>query len=50
MTLAAQGIFWVFAYLGVVIAPLVFAALGAAEPDHGFWRISRSHSPSWGWQ
>jgi predicted ferric reductase len=37
MTLAARGIFWVFAYLGVVIAPLVFAAIGAAEPDHGFW-------------
>ncbi len=37
MTLAVRGVFWVLAYLGVVIAPLVFAAIGASEPDHGFW-------------
>ena len=27
----------VLAYLGVVLAPLVFAAIGASQPDHGFW-------------
>jgi predicted ferric reductase len=37
VTLAVRGIFWIFAYLGVVVAPLVFAAIGAREPDHGFW-------------
>ena len=37
MTLAVRGIFWLLAYLGVVIAPLVFAAIGASVPDHGFW-------------
>lgn len=37
MTLAVRGVFWVIAYLGVVIAPLVFAAIGAAAPDHDFW-------------
>lgn len=37
MTLAARGIFWVLLYMGAVIAPLVFAAIGAAEPNHGFW-------------
>jgi predicted ferric reductase len=37
MTLAVRAVFWVFAYLGVVIAPLVFAAIGASAPDHGFW-------------
>jgi predicted ferric reductase len=37
MTLAVRAVFWVLAYLGVVIAPLVFAAIGAGQPDHGFW-------------
>ena len=37
MTLAVRAVFWVIAYLGVVIAPLVFAAIGASQPDHGFW-------------
>lgn len=37
MTLAVRGVFWVLAYLGVCIAPLVFAAIGASEPGHGFW-------------
>jgi predicted ferric reductase len=37
MTLAMRAVFWVIAYLGVVVAPLVFAAIGASEPDHGFW-------------
>jgi predicted ferric reductase len=36
VTLAVRAVFWVVAYLGVVIAPLVFAAIGS-EPDHGFW-------------
>ena len=25
------------AYLGAVLSPLVFAAIGASQPDHGFW-------------
>jgi predicted ferric reductase len=37
VTLAVRAVFWVIGYLGVVIAPLVFAAIGASEPDHGFW-------------
>jgi predicted ferric reductase len=37
VTLAVRAVFWVIAYLGVVMAPLVFAAIGASEPDHGFW-------------
>jgi predicted ferric reductase len=37
MTLAVRAVFWVMAYLGVVVAPLVFAAIGASDPDHGFW-------------
>jgi predicted ferric reductase len=37
VTLAVRAVFWVMAYLGVVVAPLVFAAIGASEPDHGFW-------------
>src|SRR5262245_34762482 len=37
MTLAVRAVFWVVAYLGVVVSPLVFAALDATHPDHGFW-------------
>jgi hypothetical protein len=29
VTLAVRAVFWVMAYLGVVVAPLVFAAIGA---------------------
>jgi predicted ferric reductase len=36
MTLAVRGIFWVLAYLGVVLAPLVFALVGGSQPDHSF--------------
>ena len=36
MTLAVRAIFWVMAYLGVVIAPLVFAAIGTGDPGHDF--------------
>jgi predicted ferric reductase len=36
MTLAVRAVFWVFAYLGAVLAPLVFAAIGASRPDHDF--------------
>ena len=32
MTLAARAVFWVLAYLGVVITPLVFAAIGVSAP------------------
>jgi predicted ferric reductase len=37
MTLAVRAVFWVMAYLGAVVSPLVFAAIGASQPDHGFW-------------
>src|SRR5262245_54573487 len=37
MTLAVRAVFSVMAYLGVVIAPLVFAAMGGSRLDHGFW-------------
>ena len=37
VTLAVRAVFWVLAYLGVVVAPLVFAAIGASQPDHDFW-------------
>jgi predicted ferric reductase len=36
VTLAVRAVFWVAAYLGVVVAPLVFAAIGTNEPDHDF--------------
>jgi predicted ferric reductase len=36
MTLAVRAVFWVTAYLGAVLAPLVFAAIGASRPDHEF--------------
>ena len=37
MTLAVRAVFSVMAYLVVVIAPLVFAAIGASRPYHGLW-------------
>src|SRR5262249_6741688 len=37
VTLAVRAVFSVMAYLGVVIAPLVFAALGGGRPALGFW-------------
>ena len=37
MTLAVRAVYWVLAYLGVVTAPLVFAAIGASDPGHSFW-------------
>src|SRR3954447_21625600 len=37
MTLAVRAVFWVIAYLGAVLSPLVFAVIGASQPDHGFW-------------
>jgi predicted ferric reductase len=36
MTLAVRAVFWVLAYLGAVLSPLVFAVIGASQPDHGF--------------
>ena len=36
MTLAVRAVFWVIAYLGAVLSPLVFAVIGASQPDHGF--------------
>jgi predicted ferric reductase len=37
MSLAVRAVFWVIAYLGVVLSPLVFAVIGGSQPDHGFW-------------
>ena len=37
MSLAVRAVFWVIAYLGAVLSPLVFAVIGASQPDHGFW-------------
>jgi predicted ferric reductase len=37
MTLAVRAVFWVIAYLGAVLSPLVFAVIGAGQPDHDFW-------------
>ena len=37
MTLVVRAVLWVTAYLGAVLTPLVFAAIGASDPDHGFW-------------
>src|SRR5262245_6077734 len=37
MTLAVRAVYAVLAYLGVVVAPLVFAALGISNPGHSFW-------------
>jgi predicted ferric reductase len=37
MTLAVRAVFWVIAYLGAVLSPLVFAVIGASQPEHGFW-------------
>ena len=37
MTLAVRAVLWVMAYLGAVLAPLVFAVIGASQPDHDFW-------------
>jgi predicted ferric reductase len=36
MTLAVRAVFWVIAYVGAVLAPLVFAVIGATGPDHDF--------------
>src|SRR5215475_3530894 len=38
MNSAFRAVFWVVMYVGVVVAPLVFAAIGAGHPDHGFWK------------
>src|SRR5215470_20123693 len=37
VTIVVRAVFWVIAYLGAVLSPLVFAAIGASHPDHGFW-------------
>jgi predicted ferric reductase len=36
MTFAVRAIYGVLSYLGVVVAPLVFAAIGGSRPDHSF--------------
>jgi predicted ferric reductase len=35
--LVSRAIVWVLVYIGVVVAPLVFAVIGSGQPDHGFW-------------
>lgn len=37
MTLAVRAVYGVLAYIGLVVAPLVFAAIGAGDLDHSFW-------------
>jgi predicted ferric reductase len=37
VTLVIRAVAWVLLYVGVVLAPLVFAVIGAGQPDHGFW-------------
>jgi predicted ferric reductase len=37
MTLVVRAVFWVIAYVGAVLSPLVLAAIGASAPGHGFW-------------
>ena len=37
MTLVTRAVVVVVVYLGVVVSPLVFAAIGASRPDHDFW-------------
>jgi predicted ferric reductase len=37
VTLVIRAVAWVLLYVGVVLAPLVFAVIGAGRPDHGFW-------------
>src|SRR5262245_18282814 len=37
VTLGVRAVFSVMAYLGVVIEPLVFAAIGGSQPALGFW-------------
>jgi predicted ferric reductase len=37
VTLVTRAVAWVLVYLGVVLAPLVFAVIGASQPDHDFW-------------
>jgi predicted ferric reductase len=37
VTLVARAVAWILVYLGVVLAPLVFAVIGASQPDHDFW-------------
>jgi predicted ferric reductase len=37
MTLAVRATYWVLAYLGIVVAPLVFAAIGVTDQARGFW-------------
>jgi predicted ferric reductase len=36
VTLAVRAVFCVIAYFGVVVAPLVFAAIGTSQPEHDF--------------
>jgi predicted ferric reductase len=38
MQTAARAALWLGSYLAVVVVPLVFAAIGVAEPGRGFWR------------
>jgi hypothetical protein len=37
VTLTVRAVFSLIGYLGVVVAPLVFAAIGGSQPALGFW-------------
>ncbi|MGW5155271.1 ferredoxin reductase family protein [Nonomuraea wenchangensis] len=37
MRATAQGIVWIGVFLGVCVAPLAFALIGASRPGQGFW-------------
>ena len=37
LTLVTRAVVGVLVYLGAVVSPLVFAVIGAGQPDHGFW-------------
>ena len=50
MTLVTRAVVGVIVYLGVVLAPLVFAVIGASQPDHGSGPTSRWRLGSPGWR
>jgi hypothetical protein len=50
MTLAVRAVFWVIAYLGAVVSPLVFAAIGASRRTTASGPTSPSRSASSDWR
>lgn len=37
MTSVVRGMVWIAIFIGVCLAPLVFALVGASQPGQGFW-------------